>query len=314
MWFKHLHLYRLHDAPVVPLTTLEDVLAEQAARPLGDNDARRLGWGTPGGRNSTRFCHEVQGHRLLSAQRQERLLPASIVREAVEERVDERERAEGGPLPRKEKQAIKEQVYEDLLPQAFVRSQRIDLWWDTQRDLIGINASSAKRAEEVLDLLRQTLGSLKVTPLATKTLPIRAMTEWLHDPTSRPDDLALGDQVELQTPSDEGVLRARRVDLDSEEITTLLSGDRQATRLAIEVDERVSLMLHDDLALKSLRFADSVIEEASQSDDGDDAIQRLETDFILMAQTLADTTERLLDWLGGEATPESQQDTASVTS
>lgn len=256
---------------------------------------------SPGGRTDTRYAHELQGHRLLSARRQERLLPASIVREEVEERTADRERAEGGPLPRKEKQAIKEQVYEELLPQAFVRRQRVDLWWDTQRSLIGVDASSAKRAEEVLDLLRQTLGSLKVTPLATQTLPIRAMTEWLRDPASRPADLRLGDQLELQSSDDEGVLRARRVDLDSEEILSLLSGGRQATRLAIDIEDRVSLMLHDDLALKSLRFADALIDEASQTDDGDDAIQRLETDFILMAQTLAEATDQLIAWLGGEA-------------
>ena len=102
------------------------------------------------------------------------------------------EASEGRKVTRKEKTALKEQVTENLLPRAFVRSQKIDLWWDIRGQMIGINASSRTRAEDILDLLRETLGSLKVTPLSSQTLPIRAMTTWLGDAASRPADLQLG--------------------------------------------------------------------------------------------------------------------------
>ncbi|MBB3188967.1 recombination-associated protein RdgC [Halomonas cerina] len=301
MWFKHLHLYRLHGAPELDAATLEEALGEQAFRPLGGSEARRLGWCAPAGRAGTQLLHELQGQRLMTALRQERILPASVVREEVEERSEAIESAEGRKLRRQEKLAIKEQVFEELLPRAFVRSQKVDLWWDRRRSLIAVNTSSRKRAEEVLDLLRETLGSLKVTPLASQTLPMRAMTAWLGDAGSRPGDLALGDQVELKAKGDDGVLRARQVDLDSDEIQQLLEGGRQASKLALAIDGRLSFVLHDDLAIKSLRFDDALIDEASQADDGDDALVRLETDFILMTQALADNIERLLEWLGGEA-------------
>ncbi len=249
MWFKHLHLYRVHDAPQLTSDEMTTALDAQAFRPLGGSEARRLGWSAPAGRAGEQLQHELHGHRLLSALRQERLLPASVVREEVESRAAEQETHEGRPLRRQEKQALKEQVYEEFLPRAFVRTQRFDLWWDTQRQLIGVNASSRARAEDILDLLRQTLGSLKVTPLATKTTPTRAMTEWLTQPDNRPAALELGDQVELKaTSGDESVLRGRQVDLDGEEIQTVLATGRQATRLALSIDEAVSLVLHDDLA------------------------------------------------------------------
>lgn len=301
MWFKHLHLYRLHDAPTLDAATLEEALAEHAARPLGSQDPRRLGWTAPAGRAGTARLHELQGQRLLSALRQERLLPAAVVREETEERVAEVEAREGRKLRRQEKITLKEQVVEELLPRAFVRSQKIDLWWDTRRGMIGINASSRTRAEEILDLLRETLGSLKVTPLASQTLPMRAMTQWLVDPASRPADLVLGDQVELKAKGDDGVLRARQVDLDSDEIQQLLESGRQASKLALEIEGRLSFVLHDDLALKSLRFGDALIDEANAADDGDDAVLRLETDFVLMADALGESIERLIAWLGGEA-------------
>ena len=237
----------------------------------------------------------------MSMCRQERILPASVVREEVEERVDVIEAEECRKLRRQEKQAIKEQVYEELLPRAFVRTQRFDVWWDVSRNLIGVATSSRKRAEEALDLMRETLGSLKVTPLATQTLPMRAMTTWLTDPGSRPADMQIGDQVELKAKGDDGVVRGRQVDLDSDDMQHLLENGRQASKLALGIEGRMTFVLHDDLAIKAIRFDDALIDEANEADDGDDAVARLETDFLLMAQALGESVDRVVEWMGGEA-------------
>lgn len=307
MWFKHLHLYRLHDAATIAAADLEEALAAQAARAPASQEARRVGWCPPAGRNATTLLHELQGQRLMTLLRQERLLPAGVVREELEERGAEIEAREGRKLRRQEKQELKEQIYEELLPRAFIRSQKVDLWWDTRRHLIAVNTSSRKRAEEALDLLRETLGSLKVTPLTAQTLPMRAMTQWLAEEGSRPSGLQLGDQVELKAKGDDGVLRARQVDLDSEEIQQLLAAGKQASRLAIEVEGRLGYVLHDDLTLKSLRFSDALIDAANETEDDGDALVRLEADFMLMTQALAEEIEQLIEWLGGEATQSTPQ-------
>lgn len=301
MWFKNLHLYRLHDVQAIALEQLATAFAEHAAKPLGSADFRRLGWTAPAGRlGGGQLVHEIQGHRLISALRQERMLPASVVKEEVDEQVADIEANEGRKVTREEKMALKEQVTENLLPRAFVRCHKIDLWWDTKSQLIGVNASSRTRAEDVLDLLRETLGSLKVTPLSSQTLPIRAMTTWLGDTASRPADLQMGDSVVLKAKGDDGVVRGRQVDLDSDEMQQLLESGRQAAQLSLSIEGQLSFVLHDDLALKSLRFGDALIEEADHSDDGDDALARLETDFVIMAGSLRTSVERIIEWLGGE--------------
>jgi len=301
MWFKNLHLYRVHSAHISSLEWLEQALGEQALRPLSGSEARRVGWVPPAGRGGDRYLHELQGHHLMSMCRQERILPASVVREEVEERVEAIEAKECRKLRRQEKQAIKEQVYEELLPRAFVRTQRVDVWWDVSRNLIGVATSSRKRAEEALDLMRETLGSLKVTPLATQTLPMRAMTTWLTDPGSRPADMQIGDQVELKAKGDDGVVRGRQVDLDSDDMQHLLESGRQASKLALGLEGRMAFVLHDDLAIKAIRFDDTLIDEANKADDGDDAVARLETDFLLMAKALGESVDRIVEWMGGEA-------------
>lgn len=300
MWFKNLHLYRVHDAATWP-ASFEEALTEQAARPIGSLEARRVGWTAPAGRAGTALLHELQGHRLITAERQERILPPAVVREELDERAAEIEQRECRKLRRQERQELKEQIYEELLPQAFVKFQRIDVWWDTTRSLIAVNTGSRKRAEEALDLLRETLGSLKVTPLATQTLPMRAMTQWLTDDASRPASLLLGDKVELKAKGDDGVVRGRQVDLDSDDMQRLLETGRQASQLALEIESVMSFVLHDDLAIKSIRFSDTLLDEAGEIEDDGDAIVRLEADFLLMTRALGASIDQLIEWMGGEA-------------
>ncbi|WP_157957102.1 recombination-associated protein RdgC [Salinicola salarius] len=301
MFFKHAILYKVHQAAIA-LEELEAALAEFAFRPVSPREARRVGWTTPGGRSSEVLAHAINGHYLLAMLRQERLLPAAVVNDEVDERCAAREQAEGQPVSRREKQLIKEAVLEELLPQAFTRTQRVELWWDTQRGTIAINASSRKRAEEVLDLLRQTLGSLKVTPLATKTPAARVMTQWLADPGTRPQWLTLGGIVELRAAEDDGVFRARQVDLDSEEVQRLVENGRQATQMSIGNESRARFVLTDDLAIKSIEFDDQVIELAS-AEEVEDPIAKMEADFAIMTDVFRDVIAQLVDALGGEADP-----------
>lgn len=304
MWFKNLHLYRLPAGGNIAAEALSEAMSNHAACDLGSHEAKRLGWVPPAGRKSDVLIHAIQGQFLLTMQRQERMLPSSVVKEEVEERAAEWETQACRPLYRAEKQELKEQVYEELLPQAFIRRQRVDVWWDMPAGMIAVNTSSRKRAEEALDLLRETLGSLKVVPVATQSLPMRVMTQWLQDPEARPSWLEVGDSVKLAAKGDDGRVTAKNVDLDTDDMQQLLACGRQASQLSIAIDERVSLTLTDDLTLKGLRFSDALIDEASETDDDGDAILRLETDFSLMAAALQDVIKLLLTGLGGEAVPE----------
>lgn len=301
MWFKHLQLYRLLDEHDWSFDQLLETLETQRFTPVGESQARRTGWTSPAGRQSDQLLHEVRGHRLMTLKRQERLLPATVVRETLEERVEQLTHEQGQPPSRRDRQALKEQIVEELLPRAFTRVTRTDLWWDCERRLIGINAASAKRAEEVLDLLRETLGSLKVVPLAPQTPAGRTMTGWLTDATSRPEGLTLGDQLELRAKGDDGVLRARLIDPDGEEVRVALEVGRQASRLALVIEEQMSLVLQEDMSIRSIRFADAVTQEIDELEYDDDPVLLMETEFALMAHVLGQSTDRLMAWLGGEA-------------
>jgi len=65
--------------------------------------------------------------------------------------------------------------------------------------------------------------------------------------------------------------------------------------------ERLSLVLHEDLSIKRLRFED-VIKETEN--DADDPVSQFDLDYSLMVLELAEFFPQLLAALGGEDSPE----------
>ena len=86
----------------------------------------------------------------------------------------------------------------------------------------------------------------------------------------------------------------------SEEVETHLNVGRQAVRLSLHWDERLSLVLAEDLCLRRLKFADELMKENEDLAEADPAA-RLDADFALMSDALSGLQDRLITLFGGEA-------------
>ncbi|WP_445621302.1 recombination-associated protein RdgC [Kushneria sp. Sum13] len=302
MWNKNFQIYRLLDTEHLPLEQLSEALEKYRFQPCSESQARRVGWSAPSG-DSRNGClvHEVSGHRLITLMRQERILPAPVIRDELAERVDKLTAQQGYPPARRDKLAMKERVVEELLPKAFTKNSRTDVWIDTKANIIGVAAASSKRAEEALDVLRESLGSLKVIPLAPQTPAGRTMTTWLNDPTTRPNGLIVGDRVVLRAKGDDGKIVATSIDVDGDEVRTSLEVGRQVSQMALTFEEQMSFTLVEDMSIKGIRFADAVLKEVDDTDSDENPVMQMETEFVLAAQCLAHTIDKLMHALGGEA-------------
>lgn len=251
-----------------------------------------MGWSPPLGDQSEVLAHAGSGCLLICARRQERLLPSSVVAESVDERVIEIEEREARSVGRKERRQLREEVLVEMLPRAFTRSRRTQAYLDMDAGWMLVDAASDKAAEELVDLLRETLGSLPVHPPRPAQSPEGLLTLWVTDGAA-PEGLELGDECELRDARDEkSVVRCRGQDLAGEEISTHLRAGKQVVKLALDWQERLTFLLQEDLSLKRLRFADELIEEAVDPDLEDDAA-RFDAEFILMTHELRGLLERL---------------------
>ena len=297
MWFRNLQLYRLIEPFETTSEALDEALNTRHFKPCGGLDSHSQGWVPPAGRDATMLVHVTNGRLMVCLRREDRVLPAAVVREQVEEKAEAIAAAESRPVGRKEKQRIKDEVITDLLPRAFTRSSHIFAYIDPSLGWVVVDSGTAKKAEELLSLLRETLGSLRVKPFAVQQSPRATLTRWLEGrPTT---GFGLGDECELKEPVDNGgVMRGRRLDLASNEVRSHLDAGMQVAKLAVEWDDRIACILCDDLGVRRLRFLDLVMDAAADIET-EDAIARFDADFALMGAELARFIPALTEALGG---------------
>ncbi len=306
MWFKNLRIYRLIHMPtlngeVINAESLNDALEDSAFVPCNSQDLSRYGWVSPltgHGDGDESLVHANQEFLMVCAKKQEKVLPAAVVNEAVAEKVASITEEEGRPVSRKERADIKDDVTMTLLPRAFTRSSLQFAYIALQQGYIVINAASAAKAEELLSSLRDVLGRLSVVPLLSKQLPHQGMTEWLTS-AAAPLPFVLGDECELSDEKEAGsVIRCKHQDLAAEEIHQLLISGMIVTKLGLQWREGVSFVLDDQLAIKRLRFEDNIQEKADGLE-AQDEHEKFDIEFSVMTLELTAFIRDLVEALGG---------------
>ena len=295
-WFKNVMIYRLTKSLDWTSQKLQTALEQEIFHPCGQSDMSKFGWTNPL-RGSELLHFSVGKQILLLARKEEKILPSHVVKRELDERVNLLEEKENRKLKKTEKQALKDDVTAMLLPRAFSKTQQTAIWIDSETNLIYVDAASSKRTEDTLALLRKSLGSLPVVPLAFANEPTTVMTNWIAQ-DNLPEYLTALEEAELKAP-DDAVIRCKNHPLDSEEILSHLQKGKLVTKLALNWDEHLSFVLNDDGSLKRLKFADQIREK---NDDilKEDYAQRFDADFVLMTGELAKLTENLIDDFGGE--------------
>lgn len=298
IWFKQALIYRL----TRPLETLDNAALQQMLQveqftPCTQSEQSKIGWVSP--YLTEQLFAQNEQNLLFIAQKEEKILPAHVVKNALDQRVAEIEKKTARKVSKLDKQNLKDDVIATLLPRAFSKNQHTILWLDQKNDLLYVNTTSRKRAEETLGLLRKTLGSLPVVPLAFKEDCTEIMRSWLlNDET--PLWLEVLADAELKDDSDGAVIRCKKQDLHAEEVRSFLASGKRVVKLSLDWAEHLSFTLQEDASLARIKYADDVLEENADIDKADHA-QRLDADFILMTAQLQTLTQNLGDCFGGFA-------------
>lgn len=294
MWFKNLQVYRLPAGWSLTSAQLETSLGTRPLQPCGSQDMESRGWIPPC--DDGALLRSVGRQWLIAFGVESRLLPASVVRQEAEERATALTERLGYKPGAKQMKDLREQVTQELLPRAFTRHRRTWVWIDPVNGWLGIDASSAARAEEVLESLRQVLDDFPLTLLRPARSPGSAMADWLAG--EAPAGFTVDQDCELRSVSEEkSTVRYAHHPLDGNEIKNHLTAGKMPTRLALTFSDRISFVLTDKLELKRLDFLDVVREGVSSEDDAD---ALFDAEFALMTGELAHLLPALVEVLGGE--------------
>jgi recombination associated protein RdgC len=299
MWFKNLSVFRLTEAFTLAPDELEQKLEALSFRSCGPHEEFTFGWTSPLGKTAQQLVHTTSGFIMLCVKKEERVLPVAVVNELVQEKISDKEEKQARKLSKKERTEIKDELIFDLLPKAFTFSRKIYAYIDPKGGWLIVDAASAKNAEDLLSLLRKSLGSLPAAPLNTIDKPSTILTQWLLN-NKAPDDIAIEDECELRSPEEAGgIIRCKRHDLALPEIKNHLDTGKEVIKLALTWADRISFIIDENLSIKRLRFLDLIQEQAADIET-EDAAAQFDADFSIMSAELANFLPRLIELFGGE--------------
>ncbi len=297
MWFRNLQIFRLGSDWAYSTEALAQALQTGIFQGYGATDRAARGWVPPRGEEGE-LVFSVARQQLIALGVEQKLLPASVVRQYAQAKIEQIEAAQGYKPGRKQRREIIDQVETELLPRAFVKRGLTYVWIDPLNRWLLVDASSPTRADEVMEQLKLSLGELPLTLVKTQVAPATAMTQWLAAGEA-PGSFSIDRDCELQAAADERpAVRYVRHSLDSDEVRNHIAGGKSATRLALTWNDRVSFVLTEQLQVKKVSFLDMIKEDAErQAENADDLFA---ANFTLMSGELAQLLAHLVEALGGE--------------
>lgn len=295
MWFKNLQVYRLTRFDLTP-AQLAEKLAEHPLQVAGSMEMQRLGWLPPKG-ESEPFVHQYGQQMMIALGVEKKLLPASVINQFTQARAQEIEEQQGYKPGRKQLKEIKEAMTDSLLPRAFALRRSTRAWIDPQGNWLVVDAASLAKADELIEQLLKNIDGIALAPLKTELSPATAMTGWLLGGEA-PAGFSVDDDYELRGVGEgKSSVRYTRHAPDADEIRKHVESGKTVSRLALTWQDRLSLVLDEQLQLKRLTPLDLLTEQA----DGDEDV--FDADFAMMTGEVSKLLADLLAALGGEIAP-----------
>lgn len=295
---KNAMVYRHNLGFSFDLEKLEEQMKEFAHTPCGETDKQKFGWTPALGKNTENFVHIADQYALIVAKKEVKNIPTAVIKESMDEKVEAFEKAEGRPMRKKEKDALKDDLMIELLPRAFSQYTYFSVFINSKSNLVVVDASSFKAAEDVLALLRKTIGSLPVIPAVPVKIIDNTMTEWVKE-GAVPSGFTLQHDIKLTSVvEDGGSAQFKKQEIGSDEIKTCIEANKVVTSLKMDWQERIEFTLSDSGTIKSLKFSDQL---QDQNDDipREDVLARLDADFCLAAGNVFVFLKSLYTELGG---------------
>lgn len=288
MWFKNARIFQLPSDFSLDTANLSEVLAHDVLKPCGPQDMASQGWISPFSiENEELYCLQSGQAQLMTMAIEEKVLPAAVVNQQLQQKVS-KVKAESGNKPgRKQQTDMKQEILFELLPQAFTGIKKISAYIDNKHHLLIVDSASQKAAENLVSQLRQTLGSFKAVAFGESSAMATVLTRWVSSGQAE-SGLQFGNNLVLETLDEaKSVIRARNVNYLTDEMQRHIENGYLVTQIGLIFNERIEFTLTHDFAVKSIKFTD-LVQDQLEYESIESEEQLLDSRFSLMSLELSE--------------------------
>ena len=190
MWFKQASFFELSGSFSSSQQALTDALLPLAFTPCLPSLPSSIGWVSPlDGGTEEQLVYGSKQFWMICLQFEEKILPAGVVRQALADKIAEIEKNEARVVRGKEKQSLKDDITQTMLPKAFTKKSRIYAYIDVDRRWVVVNSNSASKVERFIAFFKRAIAPATLFSFEVKK-PTAIMTNWLKDETSEPEAVA----------------------------------------------------------------------------------------------------------------------------
>ncbi|OGT31275.1 MAG: recombination-associated protein RdgC [Gammaproteobacteria bacterium RIFCSPHIGHO2_12_FULL_35_23] len=293
MWFKNVQLFRLISPLTYDAEALAQILKPLAFTPCLPSLPESLGWISPLEQSEASLVYAANGYLMICLQFEEKILPATVIRQELETKMKVIETTEDRKVKLKEKLSLKDEVIYSLRPRAFSRFTKLYAYFDTKRNLLIVNSVNSKKIEKFVAFLKRTATHIKFE-VPTVKKPSAELTYWLqHQKT--PGSFVIEKGCVLQDPSQQTrIIRCQQQNLFAQSIQALIKDGCEVKQLALSWNDEINFNLAEDFTLRNIRLQDELL-TTSKEEYIETQAQQFDTDFVMMTETFAGLFTQLLD-------------------
>jgi len=311
MWFNRIQVCQFKTKPEYQPEQLEQEMLHHAFKPCSALVPTSYGFVSPIDNDpESPLVYAHNGYIIFCMKIQEKLLPATVLREQLQEKIFNLEKKLGKRISRDEKQQMKDELQHTLLGQAFSKSSKVYAYIDTRNGRLVINTTTTKKLELFFKLTNQVLSQYNVHPYTLKS-PTSILTSWLRD-QDYPNCFTILDKCSLEQNKEKSKINFSHNDLFCDGIKSLLEDGHLVTKLRLNWCGKINFTVQKDLSITNIRFLDEVKDLAK---DGlqETAADRFAADFFIMTETLDKFLEDILiEFVDNEAQTEESVATEAV--
>lgn len=283
MWFKSAQIFQLSKVSYDGMQMAE-ALSDFAFSPCLASLPSSYGWVSPFELEGAPLVHSANGYLLFCLQFEDKILPASVVKQELNEKLINLSQQYGRKISKKERLSIKDEVTQSLLIRAFSKRTRLYAYIDTKKNYLVLDTTSGTKTQKFIELLSRSIEGLELTPIETKKMPF-LLTAWVKNQDT-PKTINIEKSCVLRDPEQQHrVIRCQQQELSAEGVLSLIDDGCEVIQLACNWQDRVQFKLQDPFMLSGLRFGDELLAASKELGVESDQ-QRLDADFYIMTETL----------------------------